>query len=708
MRPFYTTYLATLGLLSGSVLLAASGPGLHLSAAKQALQSAVPATSAAAVPTPLARANAGAAWLEKRGVGNSRRASEPKYPVSVIPAALRENAHAVLRAQNEQVVIKNASRLVHTVHRVVTVLDGAGADFGQFGVGYDQLRSLSYLRGAVYDEAGRLLHQLRAAEVHDQSSSDGFSLQTDDRVRWADLRQPTGPYTVEFDYEIVSDNLLFYPAWRPQNQAGLAVEQATLRVTTPAGLPLRYQERQLPTGVTAARSDANSQQTYQWELRELPALDEDEPAAPPLSVTAPSVLLAADAFVVQGHAGSQASWQRLGLWNYELNAGRDQLPPALAAKVLALVKDAPDARARIQRVYELLQGSTRYVSVQLGLGGWQTGTAQAVSASGYGDCKALSNYTKALLAAAGVPAYVALVAAGTDQPDVAPDFPVSHFNHVILCAPLAATKSAPADTVWLECTSQSEAFNYLGSFTGNRHALLLTPLGGQLVSTPRYTAQHNRRERRLEVFLDATGNATASVRTLRTGQEQDHYAHLLHELAPAEQKKYVSEHLSLPTFTLTKFSLAAGPRPAALVASAGPAVVETLGLSLPAYAPPAGKRVFLTPNLLSRLPALPPAVGARQAPLWLPTASLHADTVRLHLPVGFRAETLPAGLSFSTPYGTYASQFTALPDGTVQYVRRLELRRAQLPASAYPAYVDFRRKISIADKAQVVLVKTDA
>ena len=660
--------------------------------------SPVPAGPAALASSPI--------WLGE-GTGKARRpapdpAPDLKYPVSEIPAALKENAHAVLRVQDERVAIKNTSRLVHTVHRVVTVLDNAGADFGRHAVGYDRLRTLSYLRGAVYDGAGHLLHTLRASDIKDQGASDGFSLQTDNRVRLADLRQPTAPYTVEFDYEIVSDNLLFYPAWRPQDEAGLALEQATLHVTTPAGLPLRYQEQRLPVGVTAARSDANGQQTYQWELRALPALDDDEPAAPPLPLTAPAVVLAADAFEVQGHAGSQASWQRLGQWNYDLNAGRDQLPPATLAKVQALVKDAPDARTRIRRVYDLVQNSTRYISVQLGIGGWQTAPATAVSAAGYGDCKALTNYTKALLGAAGVPAYAALVYAGRGAPDVTTSFPTSQFNHVILCAPLAATKTAPADTVWLECTSQNEAFNYLGSFTGNRHALLLTPLGGQLVATPRYTAQHNRRERRLDVYLDAMGNATASARTLRTGQEQDTYAQLLHELSPADQKKHVSERLSLPTFTLTRFSLAAG------APAAGPAVIETLGLSLPAYAPPAGKRVFLNPNLLSRLPALPPTVGARQAAVWLPQASLHADTVRLHLPVGFRAETLPAALTFSSPYGTYSSQFMALSDGTVQYVRRLELRRVQLPATAYSGYVDFRRKVSIADKAQVVLVKMDA
>lgn len=627
-------------------------------------------------------------------------APEPKYAVEAIPAALREGAHAVLRADDEVVTVKSAGRLVHTVHRVVTVLDQAGDDFGRHAVSYDALNNLNYLRGAVYDANGRLLHQLRTAEIHDQGMGDaGGSFMTDVRVRYADLRQPQPPYTVEFDYEIVSDNTLFYPDWQPQNEEGLAVQAATLRVIAPAALPLRYQERQLPAGSVVAHTSAGAQETYEWKLANLPAV-EDEEAAPPLTDLTPAVVLAPGLFEVQGHKGAATTWQSFGQWNYELNAGRDVLPPATLAKVAALVKDVPDARVRAQRIYEMLQGSTRYISVQLGLGGWQTFPAGAVAGNGYGDCKALSNYTKALLAAAGVPAYVALVGAGTSHPDLRADFPSSQFNHAILCVPMA--KGGRPDTLWLECTSQTEAFGYMGSFTGNRHALLLTPQGGQLVATPRYGAAENRRERRLDLFLDAVGGATATARTLRTGQEQDTYAQLLHELAPAEQKKYVTDHLRLVTFTLTKFNLAAAPT------GPLPGVVETLGLTLPGFAVPSGKRVFVNPNLLSRLPALPAQVGERQAALWLPNASLHADTVRLHLPAGFHPESLPAAVQFSTAYGTYASTYTTLPDGTVQYIRRLELRRGHLPRTAYAGYLDFRRKISIADKSSVVLLKTES
>ena len=631
----------------------------------------------------------------------------PKYPADSIAPALRQNAHAVVRAYDKVVVVKSASQLVETVHRVVTVLDEAGSDdYGRLTVDYSSLRHLTYLRGAVYDAQGQLLHQLRPSEIHDQGLGDaGGSFMLDLRMRYADLRQPTTPYTVEFDYEVVSENTLFYPNWQPQAAENLALESATLQVTTPIALPLRVEEQHLPAGAANAPVATATHTTYRWQLPATPAVEE-EPLAPPLAELQPGVHLAPATFEVQGHAGSLASWQSLGQWVYQLGQGRDALPPALTARMAQLLTTAPDPRERARKVYEFLQGSTRYVSVQLGLGGWQTAPATSVATGGYGDCKALSNYTCALLKAAGLPAYVALVGAGADHPDVRANFPSSQFNHAILCLPLAAHGPVAADTVWLECTSQTDAFGYMGSFTGNRHALLLTPEGGRLVATPRYGAQANRQLRRTDLWLDASGGAKATVRTRRLGLAQDTYAQLLQEPDPVAQKKYVASHLRLSHFTITSLRLAAAPSPAL------PGVVETMGLELASVGTAAGRRLLLAPNLLGRLSVLPAQVGPRLMPLALPTPGLYQDTVRLHVPTGFRVENLPLPTQLTTAYGNYSSACTALPDGTLQYVRQLETRRpagtTTLPAARYAEYQDFRRKISQADNAQVVLVKTDA
>jgi hypothetical protein len=433
---------------------------------------------------------------------------------------------------------------------------------------------------------------------------------------------------------------------------------------------------------------------------------EEEPLSPALEELLPAVRLAPTTFEVQGYAGSMDSWQSMGLWSYKLGEGRDVLPPALTAKMAQLLITSPDPRERARKVYEFLQSSTRYVSIQLGLGGWQTAPASSVVAGGYGDCKALSNYTRALLKAAGLPAYVALVQAGPGEPDVRADFPSRQFNHAILCMPLASHGTTPADTVWLECTSQTEAFGYMGTFTGNRHALLLTPEGGRLVATPRYGAQANSQLRRTDLWLDASGGAKATVRTRRLGLAQDTYAQLLQAADAEEQKKYVANRLRLSHFTITSLRLAAAPTKML------PGVVETMGLELASVGTAAGRRILLAPNLLGRLSPLPAQVGQRQTPLALPAPSLYQDTVRLHVPTGFRVENLPPPTQLATAYGTYSSACTALPDGTLQYVRQLETRRpaggATLPAARYPDYQDFRRKVSQADNAQVVLVKTDA
>ena len=70
--------------------------------------------------------------------------------------------------------------------------------------------------------------------------------------------------------------------------------------------------------------------------------------------------------------------------------------------------------------------------MQEGIGGWKPIAANKVDAVGYGDCKGLVNYTKALLDAVGVKSHYSVVWAGQRKTSVEKNFFSMQGNHVIL------------------------------------------------------------------------------------------------------------------------------------------------------------------------------------------------------------------------------------------------------------------------------------
>ena len=88
---------------------------------------------------------------------------------------------------------------------------------------------------------------------------------------------------------------------------------------------------------------------------------------------------------------------------------------------------------------------------------------------------------------------------GKDKQVQYPDFPNAYFNHAIACVPMKN------DTVWLECTSQTNPCGYLGKFTDNRPALLAAPDGGHLVRTPVYDEKTNTVRKNIKMTLNTEG-----------------------------------------------------------------------------------------------------------------------------------------------------------------------------------------------------------
>jgi transglutaminase-like putative cysteine protease len=615
------------------------------------------------------------------------QAGDPDYNVLLIPAALRAKVHVVKRLEEISVVVNGPDDVRTTRHYVLTILDRKGEEYARFVEYYDKLREIRSVHGALYDAMGKQLKRVKQGDIGDYSASDGFSLATDNRVRSHSFEYSNYPYTVEYEVEVKANNNFDYPTWIPQREEAYSVEQSTLKVTVPEKDTLRYRSFHYRGEPTVTNEKGT--RTYTWQVNNLGALPEEE-SAPEWYTRTTSVFLAPCSFSMQQYNGNMNTWEQFGNFMYVLNQGRDVLPPDVKQTVHQLTDGLPP-NEKIAKLYKYMQEHTRYVSVQLGIGGWQTFDAAYVASKGYGDCKALSNYMCSLLREAGLRANYVLVHAGEGENDFLEDFPSNQFNHVIVCVPNAQ------DTTWLECTSSSMPPGYLGSFTCNRPVLVTSEKGSKLVHTPIYNMAQNQQIRHVDATIDANGDMLVKASTHYTGEEQDEP----HGRAKALSKEKLMEHLKeeglMPSYDVNRYTWQEFP-------AALPAFDDEMELAAHNYATVTGKRMFIQPNLLSKSEHRYQQDSARQSNIALKYCYHDVDTVKIAVPEGYTPESMPQPVSVESPFGVYSSMVKV--DGhSILYVRSLERKQGEFPAADFPKLEAFYNAIYKADRAKLVLVK---
>ncbi len=613
-----------------------------------------------------------------------------KYPVSAIPAELKEKAHAVVREHKTTFTVKDIGSATTKIEGAITILDEKGEVHTTLMIPYNKFTKVNDMEAQLYDEMGKKIKSLKRADIENIGGSSGANSIDDSFVKYASFKHTKFPYTIVFLFEYTTKNMMFYPSWEaiPYNAEGTAVEKSSFAVSMPNGVQLRYKEQNMPNKAVQSRDNDNFVHT--WAVSNLKAI-EKEPYSPSLTETLPTVYTAPTQFRVDDYEGNIQSWSDLAKFYGNLNKDREKLPAELVTKIKNLVKNETDNTQKIKKIYAYLQANTRYVSIQLGIGGWQSMKSEEVATKGYGDCKALTVFTMGMLRELGITSYQALVKAGDDADDIQTDFPSFQFNHVFLCVP------QPRDTLWLECTSQTNAFGYLSDFTSNRHVVLIQENGGKLIKTPTYSPNQNLMLRKANFVLNENGDADAEIETRLTGLQQDTYAGVINSLGTEDQKKWLTNNLSLSSVEIKKFSLTENRERI-------PSVNEKLSLGLKNISTKSGMRMFLTPNILNPFKTLPLVKPDRQIAFDLTGNYMDVDSISFQIPTGFSSEYLPEPAKIQSKFGTYSSS-VQMSANKILYIRQVTILQGRYPAAAFNEFVDFRKKMLKADKNQIVLVK---
>jgi hypothetical protein len=427
---------------------------------------------------------------------------------------------------------------------------------------------------------------------------------------------------------------------------------------------------------------------YTWQETNI-MTEQDHDLLPHYKYYEKILQLSPNDFIEGGYKGSLASWEDLGLWINSLNMDRDQIPDLSKQKILDLIKDAKTDREKVKILYKYMQSKTRYIFISLGIGGYQPFPAEYVETKGYGDCKALSNYMQSLLKLAKIKSYYTLIYAGRAEDDILIDFPSSQFNHAILCVPLEK------DTVWLECTSQTQPFNFLGSFTDDRHALLITENGGKLVKTPRYPKKINTQIRNAFIEIDAEGNAKGNLKTVFNGLQYENREGI-REKSDKDQNDFLKTVYPISGMIIKSKEFIENKDEI-------PSIIEKLDFNLPMFASISSKRMFVKLNQFSQTLSVPKN-EERKIPFQLRSEFIDIDTVQIKVPEDYSVESIPKSIDINTKFGQYS--FSVMQNGNIYTcIRKYASEKGTFDASDYKAYYEYKKQISNADKAKLEFVK---
>ncbi|MBZ5856487.1 DUF3857 domain-containing transglutaminase family protein [Flavihumibacter profundi] len=613
-----------------------------------------------------------------------------EYPVSAIPKSMLTHANAVIRKEEQVVEIRSLNKVTVRDHYVITILNEAGEQFAYWQDYYSKMRSIDHIDGNLYDALGNKIRSLKKSEIQDEPMASQVSMVMDRRIKYHNFNHKEFPYTVEYDAEVTNDETMFLPDWSPLPGRSISVEKSSFTLVADPDYEIRTRAYNLPKPPVVTIN--GKAKTMVWEINAQTAIAK-EFAAPPLHELAPYISFGASDFKLDDFKGSMRTWQDFGRFISKLNEGLGELPEPIIERVNQIVAGAKTDEEKVNRLYAFLQQNTHYISISLGIGGWRPFPASYVASKGYGDCKALSNYMVALLKVAGIKAYYVLINGGAYQRDIPVDFPASNFNHAICAVPLVN------DTIWLECTSQTTPPGYMGSFTGNRHALLITEEGGKLVSTPTYDKRQNIQNCELSGTVDGAGTLNLKAKNFYQAQCSDQLQMRIHAQSREEQLIYLKKNLDIPHYDVVNFDYQE-------TVGRVPSITENLIISAPNYAQVTGKRLFIMPNILNRWDTRLVADTARLYPVELSEEKVEKDSVVLTIPEGYITESLPKPLDIQTPFGQYKSSCSVQGD-KLYFSRSLALNKGKFAAADYNNLLNFYEQVFKADRAKAVLVKIE-
>lgn len=610
------------------------------------------------------------------------------WSVNLIPDSLKDGSHnSVVRLYDVEFSEKADIEGVAHFHRVVTVLNNRGDKFADWVTSTDDnMKGLGDFGGKLYDANGKLIRKIKKSEI--KTSRYSQYIATSSQMNYMEAPTVTSyPYTIEYEWdERFFGGLLSYPTIDPMDGEGQSMQGATYTLKVKAGTEIAY--REMMTSAQCSKTTEGDADVYRWTLPAHRAIVSDVLESSAL-YRYPKVLAHPLAFSYGKYAGRLDSWSTLGKWSYELARGRDVLPPAEVEKVHNLTDHLNTKREKVKALYNYLGQKTRYVAILLGIGGWQPMKAEEVSKTGFGDCKALSNFMLSMLKEVGIESYLTDIS--TKYERLLPDFPnFMQLDHVILCVP-------DADTLWIDCTAADYLpFGSVPSSLRGNDCILLKENRGEMARIPAMTAEENTYRLKVEITLDEDmGVKSAHYSSDLYGCFFQKYLTLVQKDEKSKSNA-MNDILNLGNSKLSNIRVES-------VADDKPCLHAECDF-LASYGKKNGARLFMPANPFTSL-RKPKFNAGRTTPIVVNMPVTYSDEIIVNLPANVNIEGMPEFTSLESEFGSFQGSITFSKDNVLYVKQETVIRSGEFPISKKELFAEFYEKIGKMLSSMVVLTK---
>lgn len=609
------------------------------------------------------------------------------FPASAIPENLKKNADAVIRKDFTTIQINKIDDIRYQFYTVKTVLNKDGESDAQVYIPYEKGNSISDVKVNIYDEFGKKIKSYSKSDFGDFANNNQGTFYSDNRVMALTYTPTQYPYTVEFSYQIGEENTVFLPDFIPFNTTKVSLEEAEMKIINKSGIELKSKIYPSAYNYTAVSESENAGEKI-YTYKNVPAIDDVFLSPQPVKIL-PKVSFALTKFNLEGKQGSINSWSDFGTWYYNsILQPVSVSTPGIKAEVMSLNLQGT-TEEKVRKIYQYMQSKTRYIFVALGLGGWQPMLPDEVQKKGYGDCKGLTNYMKALLDGAGIPSYYSVINSGSSPVSFDKDFPKMGGNHVILMVP------TEKGNIWLENTSQQIAFNHLSYSTTDRNVLSIRKEGIELINTPVYTAEQSKEKQLLKIKVNEDNSILGEGNFSYTGLQYDNNL-ILATLSPKERTEAVKNMLDVLHFEKIEMKNFLNDKDNAVAK-------YDLDFKANNYSKNAGSSM-----IFRAVPIYSDNVykkeDNRELPFELRQSFEDDYEINFTLPQNYKVDEIPENVVLNSEFGTYKLSFVKNGDG-LKVNRSIRINKGLYPKEKYNDYVNFRKKTINIDNSKILISK---